>query len=80
MDELKASNELEMSEFMNPSYLHASGQVFDVVIKSLPMENVSTINAHSSCMALAHNSRGDTIATGGEDNCVKIWSTKDMKE
>jgi WD40 repeat protein len=68
-----------MSQMLNPAYLHASGQAIDIEIDSLPMECVHTVNAHSSCMALAHNSRGDTIATGGDDKCVKIWSTKDMK-
>ena len=29
---------------------------------------------------MTFNPSGDTLATGGEDRCVKLWNTKKMTE
>lgn len=65
---------------INPTYLKNNAHALDAEIDALPSDSNQIINAHTSCTALAFNSHGDTLATGGEDKCVKIWSTKDMKE
>jgi len=60
--------------------MHNHAKYLDKDIDALPTENYETINAHTSCTAIAFNSHGDTLATGGADKCVKIWSIKDMKK
>jgi len=55
-------------------------RALDIEIESLPCNNYETINAHQGCTALAVNSHGNQIATGGIDNCVKLWSTVNIKK
>jgi len=57
-----------------------NAKALDREIDALPSDNYETVNAHQGCTALAVNSLGNQIATGGIDNCVKLWSTRDMKK
>ena len=47
----------------------------------MPTEAKVKINAHTdACTCLAINPTGDTLATGGDDKCLKLWNTKKMNE
>ena len=47
----------------------------------LPGEPVWKVNAHKrETTCVAFNTYGDTLATGGGDNLVKIWDAKNGKE
>ena len=49
-------------------------------IGALPTEPKIKMIAHSDpCTALSFNTLGDTLATGGADKMVKLWSIKGKK-
>lgn len=68
----------DLTNLIKPEYL-------DIVestksIENLPYEVKVKMQAHSdACTALVFNPNGDTIATGGADKTVGLWSTKTMQ-
>lgn len=64
-------------DIINPKYLGQQNMTLD----SLPTTVKVKMMAHSeACTCMAFNPTGDTLATGGDDKCVKLWNTKKMTE
>lgn len=70
-------NDEDIQEFMKPEYLV---NMSEKELNILPTEVVEKRVVHgSACTALALNSMGDLIATGGDDKFVKLWKLKNSQ-
>ena len=71
------NREDDFVDIINPKYLGQQNMKLD----ALPTTVKYKMMAHNeACTCLAFNPSGDTLATGGDDKCVKIWNTKKMTE